>query len=181
MQVIYGLEDPRDNKMHYVGVTDDVFTRFMAHIQCSGNNFAKNAWMLSLRADNVLPRMIELERVEDLKKAHLREAYWIHHYQALGHPLTNICHAGKSKKEITAQELKRLFSPKPEPVPALAHTLEPDELNAKIASLRALGKNQDEIIFLLWGARKGGGPKYQAARARYLQCIEYIENKQKVI
>jgi predicted GIY-YIG superfamily endonuclease len=97
--IIYALADPRSNKVHYVGMTDDVYQRFLAHIQCSGNNFEKNTWVMSLREANVIVQMLELERVERVTRkrartyALTREAYWIRHYNLLGHPLTNVTHA----------------------------------------------------------------------------------------
>jgi hypothetical protein len=90
MYVIYALTDPRDGKVHYVGMTDNVYKRFQDHIQCSGRNFDKNAWILSMREANVMVQMLELERVEDLGRARVREAYWVNHYAELGHPLANI-------------------------------------------------------------------------------------------
>lgn len=93
MYVIYALADPRDSKVHYVGMTDNVYQRFLAHIQCSGNNFDKNAWMLSFREANVMVQMLELERAEHVIQARAREAYWIRHYTLLGHPITNVTHA----------------------------------------------------------------------------------------
>lgn len=99
MYIIYALLDPRDNKVHYVGMTNDVYQRLLAHIQCSGSNFEKNTWIMSLREANVMVQMLELERVVRANNkrtrayAHAREAYWIRHYALLGHPLANITHA----------------------------------------------------------------------------------------
>src|ERR1022692_5268149 len=87
MHVIYGLIDPRDQSVHYVGLTKDAFSRFFQHIQCSGNNYAKNAWMHELRAANVVPIMKTLEATPEYDYALLREEYWIGHYETLGEPL----------------------------------------------------------------------------------------------
>jgi predicted GIY-YIG superfamily endonuclease len=92
MYVIYALVDPRDNLVHYVGLTEDVYQRFQAHINCTGSNVAKNAWITEMRQANVLVQMVELERAEDLGTARIREMYWIQHYQHLQHPIKNIIH-----------------------------------------------------------------------------------------
>jgi hypothetical protein len=51
----------------------------------------------------------------------------------------------------------------------------------RVRTLKAQGKNQEEVIFLLWGARKGGGPKYQNAKARYQECLQYLGSKQEAM
>ena len=112
MHIIYGLEDPRDRLVFYVGMTDDVFKRFMAHIQCSGNNYEKNARITEMRSQNVMPHMIELQRTEDTGFARIREAYWIQHYISLGHPITNIMHSDIKFTGKVLVRSKRRRSPK---------------------------------------------------------------------
>jgi predicted GIY-YIG superfamily endonuclease len=90
MYIIYRLDDPRVHQTRYVGITDNVFARFIQHVQCLGGNQAKNAWIQELRKENVMPLMIELERTPDRVQALLRETYWICHYHTLNHPLLNI-------------------------------------------------------------------------------------------
>jgi predicted GIY-YIG superfamily endonuclease len=93
MYVIYALVDPRDNTIRYVGMTSDVYKRFFEHTQCGGGtNYEKNAWIMEMRAQNVMVQMVELERVESLAVARKREAYWIQHYISLQSKLTNILH-----------------------------------------------------------------------------------------
>jgi predicted GIY-YIG superfamily endonuclease len=104
MHVIYHLYDPRDRLTFYVGETEDVYQRFLDHIQCRGSNFAKNAKILEMRQANVLVQMEELERIEDSGHARIREAYWIRHYETLGHPLTNVV---RPERELKAKVLVR--------------------------------------------------------------------------
>ncbi len=104
MHVIYGLQDPRDRLFFYVGQTEDVYKRFVEHIQCSGNNYEKNAKITKMRGQNVLPLMVELQRTEDAGVARVREAYWINHYASLGHPMTNIV---RSAPKIVGKVLVR--------------------------------------------------------------------------
>lgn len=89
MYVIYTLIDPRDHTVHYVGMTDNVYKRFLAHINCSGNNLEKNLWIQELRRANVLVLLKTLETTEDVGYARIREAYWIQHFVSLHEPLTN--------------------------------------------------------------------------------------------
>jgi len=89
MYAIYALIDPRDNTVHYVGATDDVYRRFQEHINCCGRNFAKNAWILELRMANRMLVMKTLEEVESTEEAKVQEAYWIKHFEMLGESITN--------------------------------------------------------------------------------------------
>jgi len=82
--------DPRDESIFYVGITEDVFKRFLAHINCESRNAAKNIIITELHADNRLPILEELERVEGRSLAEERETYWIRFFQEAGDPLTNI-------------------------------------------------------------------------------------------
>lgn len=90
MYSIYALIDPRDNTVRYVGLTDDVYKRFVQHIQCSGNNYAKNIWITELRSVNKMVIMETLEEVESRDLAEERERYWIRHFEMLQEPIANI-------------------------------------------------------------------------------------------
>src|SRR5258708_2689014 len=91
MYVIYALIDPRDNTVRYVGVTNDVYKRFLSHINGAGsNNFAKNAWIHELRAANKMVILETLEEVKDRDLALEREGYWIQHFQMLQEPIMNV-------------------------------------------------------------------------------------------
>jgi hypothetical protein len=57
MYVVYGLEDPRDGKIWYVGMTNDPFARYCQHIRCIEDNQEKNEWIHTLLALGYLPVM----------------------------------------------------------------------------------------------------------------------------
>ncbi len=87
--VIYGLEDPTNATVCYIGMTDNVQRRFIQHLRLSGYNLAKNAWIANLFAAGFTPAMKTLETVEGTRQeARNREIYWLHHYQEQG-PLFN--------------------------------------------------------------------------------------------
>lgn len=98
MYVIYVLVDPRDNSVFYVGITEDVYHRFLEHINCSGTNFGKNARIVELRATNKMVIMETLEEVESRGAALQRETYWIHHFEALREPIANISKTSPSRR-----------------------------------------------------------------------------------
>src|SRR6266702_6836492 len=90
MYVVYALVDPRDEAVHYVGFTEDVYRRFLEHIQGSGTNYEKNKWVFDMREANIMIQMRHLEETEDIEHARIREEYWIKHYKMLKDPLSNM-------------------------------------------------------------------------------------------
>lgn len=69
MFTIYALIDPRDHLIHYVGMTDDVYARFLQHIRCDGSNPGKDAWIHELRQANEMVIMQTLQAMSDLDQA----------------------------------------------------------------------------------------------------------------
>lgn len=62
--IIYGLADPRDEKIRYVGKTDDPVVRLRLHIwEASRNDTRKSLWLRTLAGDGIKPAMITLEVV----------------------------------------------------------------------------------------------------------------------
>ncbi len=87
--VVYGLEDPRDNLYHYIGITTDMYRRFDEHVSGSGGNIEKNSWIFACRQAKVMICMREIERISTREEALQRERHWINHYLEAGHPLHN--------------------------------------------------------------------------------------------
>lgn len=90
MHVVYGLQDPRDNQVFYVGLTSDISDRYIQHIKCEGNNAEKNKRVQELKALGLLPIPLTLETVHTRAYGQERELYWIGHYRHLGMPLCNV-------------------------------------------------------------------------------------------
>lgn len=90
MEYVYRLIDPRDRATFYVGLTQDIYTRFIAHIQCNSNNYAKNARIHEMRAENVMVILETLQSVKTHEEGLIREVYWIRHFKVLGEPITNL-------------------------------------------------------------------------------------------
>lgn len=109
MYAIYGLIDPRDRLVFYVGQTTDVYKRFIEHINCASNNFERNSRIHELRALNLMVIMEVFELVEVKSIANDREAYWVSHFERIQHPLTNISLMSAPKK-TRRDQLKRAMS-----------------------------------------------------------------------
>ena len=105
--IIYGLEDPRDHLYHYIGITEDVYTRFIQHITGDGRNVEKNGWIWECRRDNVMIIMREIQRLETIEEAQKRERFWVAYYLQAGHPLHNLSIAKGIEAEKALLERKR--------------------------------------------------------------------------
>jgi predicted GIY-YIG superfamily endonuclease len=90
MYTIYTLIDPRDYAVRYIGITNDVYSRFRDHVRCDGSNPLKDAWMRELRQAQAMLIMKTLETVETVEQARGREKHWIHHHRFLGANLLNL-------------------------------------------------------------------------------------------
>jgi predicted GIY-YIG superfamily endonuclease len=86
----YTLKDPRDQAIHYVGISKNIEQRFKQHLQCEGLNLEKNLWIQELLRSHKKPVLTVLETVSGRRAALEREQAWIRHYAAQGHPLENI-------------------------------------------------------------------------------------------
>jgi hypothetical protein len=81
---IYGLVDPRDERIKYVGASKNSKKRLAQHLESSKNGFCSHAskrskWIYELRSNNLKPAVRILETCnEEISKQ--REDYWISHY-----------------------------------------------------------------------------------------------------
>jgi hypothetical protein len=94
---IYGLYDPRNGNLRYIGKTISLKRRFYGHIKDKGNNYRRN-WIKGLSNLGLKPEMKVLETIEnsDDKEWQERERHWISESHRLGHPITNLDSGGNS-------------------------------------------------------------------------------------
>jgi hypothetical protein len=91
-QVIYTLNDPRTDAVHYVGRTCNPKKRYAQHLSGSNEHCTveKKLWVQELRALILRPRMDILETVDPPPIRVLkRERRWLYHYIQQRAPLTN--------------------------------------------------------------------------------------------
>jgi hypothetical protein len=89
MYVVYGLEDQRNYEIFYVGITDNIQSRYLQHLRCDGSNPTKDARILEMLEVGYMPLPRTLQIVVDLEQAKRRESYWMRHFYDLGITLTN--------------------------------------------------------------------------------------------
>ena len=101
MYFVYALADPRTDQVAYVGITDNLYERFLQHISYRQNdgrgNTYKNMWISSLEDLKLIPSLKLLDTVETEEEAREREIYWIRYYNAQQVSLTNIMSLRKNQ------------------------------------------------------------------------------------
>ena len=60
---IYALIDPRDNLVHYVGISINAESRFYEHLHEVTGNFDEARWIKSLKKNGLSPMLQILEEV----------------------------------------------------------------------------------------------------------------------
>lgn len=90
-EVIYVLEDPRDNAIRYVGRTSrSVARRLLEHISVTYlRNIDIVAWVAELKALGLLPILHVIDSAPEKIQAIEREKLWIRWYFYVGEPLLN--------------------------------------------------------------------------------------------
>lgn len=93
-RVVYGLVDPREGVVKYVGVTDSPQRRFMEHIKPAKRKSIRQprvqTWIKELEAQKLLPIFIFLDSVRSEDSINT-EREWIRHFETIA-PLLNERH-----------------------------------------------------------------------------------------
>ena len=106
---IYGLKDPRDGLIHYIGKSNTPKLRIEDHLADKESNEIKVQWIETLLSDDLLPELVILEEV-DRKGWSENERQWIAKGNLEGWPLTN----NKLEDELGFDALVSEFDEVPE-------------------------------------------------------------------
>ena len=87
--VIYGLVDPRNNEVFYIGLTNNLYLRFKQHMLMAGDNRRKQDRIQAVLDAHMLPWMLTLEVVDSNEDPREREQAWIEAYLNDGYELLN--------------------------------------------------------------------------------------------
>lgn len=90
---IYGLIDPRDGQLRYVGKTvQPLHNRLLRHVSTTCVTTHVYNWILSLKAEGLRPDIFEIDSVtESWEEA---EQHWIAYFRSIGANLTNLTSGG---------------------------------------------------------------------------------------
>jgi hypothetical protein len=150
---IYGLVDPRNGHIRYIGQTMKPKTRLAAH--CSDVGLAgavkKAAWIKELKEVGMKPQLLELENVP-VDEANSCESFYIDYFKMLGADLTN----GRkySGYSLTTRKTNAARPPKI----AIPLTLSKE----LVAAVREMAKQErrsfnNQLLFLMSKALKARG------------------------
>ena len=69
MAIIYGLKDPTDNQIKYVGCTTELIRRFHFHLRLHDRGDSpKIRWIKALKDNLLIPGLVVLEECDDKEK-----------------------------------------------------------------------------------------------------------------
>lgn len=77
---IYGLTDPRDEKIRYIGISNNVMRRYTEHTRIIDVCTPKGAWIIELYGLNLYPYLTILGVAEDESRAREKEKHFIERY-----------------------------------------------------------------------------------------------------
>lgn len=88
MDYIYALCDPRDNRVRYIGKTNNLRRRYGQHL-IEKTNTHRTHWIQSLIEIGLAPHLIVIEEIAPEQDWEERERLWIARYRAMSNDLTN--------------------------------------------------------------------------------------------
>jgi predicted GIY-YIG superfamily endonuclease len=91
---IYSLIDPRDNRLRYIGITNDPIKRYSGH-KMRLTKTKKSNWIRGLQKENLNPIMNIIEELDCRELGKKREKYWIRYFKKKGLNLLNMTNGGE--------------------------------------------------------------------------------------
>src|SRR3972149_9379407 len=93
---IYGLVDPRNDEIRYIGQTVNPKGRLSVHLHAArhGEHTYRSRWIGGLLELNLKPSLTILEEAISTDKIDEREIWWITEAKARGWRLTNMTEGG---------------------------------------------------------------------------------------
>ena len=170
---IYGLRDPRDSQIRYVGKANDPAQRLRQHRSSAKGgkeNPHSSAWLKSLLDGGHKPELVLLEEVSRHRWEEAEQA-WIQYLRGLGCYLTNHTDGGfgpNGRKQSQEERAKRSVAMK-------KHYENPEE-RAKTAKLTARALRSPAVRARM---SKAGSASYKTTGLGKLTSEQRIENAKK--
>lgn len=122
---IYGLIDPRNQQLRYIGVTKNPAARRRAHRRLQHTKDKRSSWITSLRKKGLKPEFFIIEETDEINWIDT-EVFWINYFRYIGSDLLNMVAGGvgilnptaevrakisaKAKGRIISEETRRKMS-----------------------------------------------------------------------
>lgn len=168
--LIYGLFDPRDGQLRYVGKTEGALnTRLNHHVHRAlkqKTNTYKANWIRSVIAAGHRPEIVELEAAESAEALVEAEVWNIAHWRSLGCRLTNLTGGGEGASgyrhtEETKARLSEMLKGKPGRRAGKKHTA---EARAQVSRTKT-GLNEEQEVAI--AARYASGLDARTVAAEF--------------
>ncbi len=102
---VYKLYSPIDRVVKYIGITNDLKSRYRKHITQISKPTLKNNWIKSLINKGTYPVMMAIEGVDTRDKANELEKYWITKHKDWGFVLKNMTDGGDGGPTMLGRKL----------------------------------------------------------------------------
>lgn len=103
---IYGLIDPTQNTLRYIGKSNKPKYRFNEHLKDTKAATHKTRWIRAMQKSGVPPQMIILEEVPKSEWQDA-EVWWIAYFKGLGAKLTNATMGGDGNCDPSAETMAK--------------------------------------------------------------------------
>ena len=187
---IYGLKDPRDYQIKYIGKTIDIGRRIKEHNQIHRNKKSKkNSWIIHLVENGMQPIMEILEECKETNWIE-REMYWIQYYKELVFDLKNMTLGGESNngyvftkedrlKQSKYQKLRhklKRFSKETrkklsEKAKETLNGLDNLKLGSKMSQVPIIQKTKEDDIIREWESLQQAADELKIGRSNISHCL----------
>lgn len=152
--IIYGLVDPRDRQLRYIGKSSSGFKRPKQHgdpCRLKGRSHKEN-WIRQLHKERLEYEIVVIQKCNDNEDLDSLEPQWISYFKKMGCPLTNCQEGGPSCYEPKTLSHSQAISK------ALKGRTFGSETRAKMSKVRAGKKASAETKAKMSAVRKGKAP-----------------------
>ena len=167
MYYVYGIIDPTENMIGYVGITNNTpQRRLVQHLRADERDSKgpKRKWLDGLLENGFMPTVITLQTANTVQQAQVAERWWIAHGQMIGWPLRNSMHLVRQALTEDTEDGGALYSLDSESTSrADANSLFPlcqlRELTpieaSEVQRMVASGMSRNAIIRIVFGDKNG--------------------------